>query len=255
MDCEEIDFDNEMMIDEQTDNEIVDEITNLEANVNTDSELKDDSCENKVLTDVNNIITKDDSTVVADDKTSQMFKNETGWESMKIEENLKCPELNDSGYASDENMKLDIEINEKESIPLCMNKKETVYEALMKASSIRQIEYEEYDLFYNGKALSLSVALGDVGLTQNSRLRLVQRPYPVFVRIGGRSETYEVRSSDTVGQLKEKISDNKAIPAFSQRLLYESRELDNSWTIEYSKIRKNAILDLAQRLYGGGHSS
>lgn len=60
----------------------------------------------------------------------------------------------------------------------------------------------------------------------------------------------ETRISDTIGNVKSKISDKLGIPADDLILLYEEQPLQDGYTLLHYEIQKKPTLDLRQRLKG-----
>ena len=63
----------------------------------------------------------------------------------------------------------------------------------------------------------------------------------------GKTITLEVKSSDTVLNVKEKIYGAEGIPTDNQRLIYASRQLEDSHTLSDYNIQKGYALQLILR--------
>nr|XP_008176278.1 polyubiquitin-B-like [Chrysemys picta bellii] len=74
----------------------------------------------------------------------------------------------------------------------------------------------------------------------------------IFVKDhNSRTIPYGVRASDTVLGLKKKIEDRTGVSASQQRLTFNSKELQDNYTLSHYRIRSKSTVYLLLRLRGG----
>ena len=74
----------------------------------------------------------------------------------------------------------------------------------------------------------------------------------IFVRtISGKTIILRVLPSDTVQSVKQKIQDRQNIQIDQQRLIYQTKQLDDNQTLSDCNIVKDSTLTLVLRLLGG----
>ncbi|CAG8545274.1 577_t:CDS:2, partial [Cetraspora pellucida] len=65
-----------------------------------------------------------------------------------------------------------------------------------------------------------------------------------------RREITASKSSDTIGQVKQKIQDKDGIPAESQRLIFDAKQLEDDHTLSDYNIHNETMIHLVLRLRG-----
>ncbi|XP_042343926.1 ubiquitin-like protein ISG15 [Plectropomus leopardus] len=112
-------------------------------------------------------------------------------------------------------------------------------------------------MFVNGQNIHLNNDLMQVssyGLHNGARVSLlvIQPPtIQVFVRNEkGKTNTYDVKSDETVNNLKSRVQSREGVPVSQQRLIHQSREMLDGKLSDYGVVA-NSTIDLSLRLRGG----
>ena len=93
--------------------------------------------------------------------------------------------------------------------------------------------------------------LSDYNIQKDEALQLVLRlrdGMPIFVKMmTGKTTTFEVKPSDTILDLKEKIQNEEGLPANQLRLFFARKPLNDQCTLSNYNIQKESTLYLVKR--------
>ena len=79
------------------------------------------------------------------------------------------------------------------------------------------------------------------------------REVQIFVKgLSGRTVTYNVRLSDNIDSLKQKIWAKEHVPPDQMRLLFRGKQLEDGKTLSESSVAREETIHLVLRLCGGG---
>jgi ubiquitin C len=130
-------------------------------------------------------------------------------------------------------------------MPVDVTPTETVLDVKKKLADKSGIPMKDQRVFFKGKELDDPAAtLDDCGIQHGSVLDMGGMQITI-VCPGGRYLPLQVRATETIQEIKQRIENHHFVPVGIQRLLFQDKLLDNnSSTLKSNNIKHGAILDL-----------
>ncbi|XP_073322537.1 polyubiquitin-like [Pagrus major] len=113
-------------------------------------------------------------------------------------------------------------------------------------------------VFVNGQRTHLSDDSKPVcsyGLQPGSQVSLLvtqPAPFQVFLcNLQGKKTTYDIKPDETVMNFKRRVESREGVPANQQRLIYQSRELQDGKSLSDYNVEALGTINMTSRLRGG----
>ncbi|OMJ65300.1 hypothetical protein SteCoe_38538 [Stentor coeruleus] len=126
----------------------------------------------------------------------------------------------------------------------------SVNDVMIKIKHKLGINENKQELIYNNLKLENQKTLSDYEISNGSTLCLLVKEIDIKISIKTMISKFfdlEVKTYETIGEIKDKINSIENISTEKQILLFEFEELDNVKTIEEYKIHNMSVLYLVER--------
>uniref|UniRef100_A0A251VRY5 Putative ubiquitin n=1 Tax=Helianthus annuus TaxID=4232 RepID=A0A251VRY5_HELAN len=155
-------------------------------------------------------------------------------------------------------MKIFVNTFTGKTISLLVNPENTIEDVKWKIKCKEHIPCDEQALIYNNMVLEDNSTLLDFNIYRKSTLTLMRKPPRQFMSIfiktlTGKIITVEVKSSETINNIKAKIKYEVNIPCDEQELIFNEMVLPNSGTLAEFHINKESTLTLMRLSRGFMH--
>lgn len=145
------------------------------------------------------------------------------------------------------------------SVSLTMNPEDTVASLKLRIQEeLEVVSYKQRLIVDNGMKINLdddSKALSSYGIQSGARVTLLitqQTKIEVTLRNEkGKNNIYEVEPDEVVRNLKTKVECREGVPVSQQRLLHQSREMEDAKRLSDYGVTHHSTIDMLLRLRGG----
>lgn len=145
------------------------------------------------------------------------------------------------------------------SVSLTVNPGDTVASLKLRIQEkLGVVTYKQRLIVDNGRRIPLnddSQTLSSYGLQSGARVSVLitqQTKIEVTIRNEkGKSSVYDVEPDEVVRNLKTKVECREGVPVSQQRLLYQSRDMEDAKRLSDYGVTHLSAIDLVLRLRGG----
>lgn len=144
-----------------------------------------------------------------------------------------------------------VQTRQGKNIQIAVFSEETIKQLKDKVEEHEGGSLKEQSLVFEDRTLSDDSTCAECKIKENSTLRLDDQMQVTIKTMMGFQMTLNVKSNDSIEDLKQKIQDQQSIPTDQQRLIFAGRQLEDGWMLAEYGIQKGSVLHLALRLRGG----
>ena len=170
--------------------------------------------------------------------------------------------LNGGGTDNDTPKQIFIKTLQGKTITIDVKDSDKIESIKQKISIKEGIPTDQQRLVFNGKQLEDNSTIAEYNIDTESTIHLVLRlrgggiddetTKQIFIKtLQGKTITIDVKNSDKIESIKQKISIKEGIPADQQRLVFNGKQLEDGSTIAEYNIDTESTIHLVLRLRGG----